>query len=77
MPVEIAIVALLVIYAICTVLGVLALLVQEVTQAYAFISIFIVSGLILFGPTRGAFRRPEELEADSYEARADASRGGA
>ncbi len=26
-----------------------------------------VSGLILFGPTRGAFRRPEELEAEAYE----------
>jgi UDP-GlcNAc:undecaprenyl-phosphate/decaprenyl-phosphate GlcNAc-1-phosphate transferase len=67
----------LVIYAICAVLGVLALLVQEVTQAYAFISIFIVSGLILFGPTRGAFRRPEELEAEAYETRVDTSRGGA
>ena len=67
----------LVIYAICAILGVLALLVQEVTQAYAFISIFIVSGLILFGPTRGAFRRPEELEAESYEPRVDTSRGGA
>jgi UDP-GlcNAc:undecaprenyl-phosphate GlcNAc-1-phosphate transferase len=59
----------LVIYAICAVLGILALLVQEVTQAYAFISVFIVSGLILFGPTRGAFDRPEELEAESYETR--------
>jgi UDP-GlcNAc:undecaprenyl-phosphate GlcNAc-1-phosphate transferase len=67
----------LVIYAICAVLGVLALLVQEVTQAYAFISIFIISGLILFGPTRGAFRRPEELDAETYEARVDTSRGGA
>ena len=67
----------LVIYAICAVLGILALLVQEVTQAYAFISIFIISGLILFGPTRGAFRRPEELDADTYEARVDTSRGGA
>jgi UDP-GlcNAc:undecaprenyl-phosphate GlcNAc-1-phosphate transferase len=67
----------LVIYAICAVLGVLALLVQEVTQAYAFISIFIISGLILFGPTRGAFRRPEELDAEAYEARVDTSRGGA
>ena len=57
----------LVIYAICAALGVLALLVSEVTQAYAFLSIFIVAGLILFGPTRGAFDRPEELEADSYE----------
>jgi UDP-GlcNAc:undecaprenyl-phosphate/decaprenyl-phosphate GlcNAc-1-phosphate transferase len=57
----------LVIYAICGALALLALLVSEVTQAYAFISVFIVSGLILFGPTRGAFRRPEELEAESYD----------
>jgi UDP-GlcNAc:undecaprenyl-phosphate/decaprenyl-phosphate GlcNAc-1-phosphate transferase len=57
----------LVIYAICAALAILALLVSEVTQAYAFLSIFIVAGLILFGPTRGAFDRPEELEADSYE----------
>jgi len=57
----------LVIYAICVALAILALLFQEVTQAYAFISVFILSGLILFGPTRGAFDRPEELEAESYE----------
>ena len=57
----------LVIYAICIALGVLALLVQEVTQAYAFISLFILAGLILFGPTRGAFDRPDELEADAYD----------
>jgi UDP-GlcNAc:undecaprenyl-phosphate GlcNAc-1-phosphate transferase len=57
----------LVIYAICAALGVLALLVSEVTQAYAFISVFIVSGLILFGPTRGTFVRAEELEAESYD----------
>lgn len=57
----------LVIYGICAALGLLAMLVSEVTQLYAFLSIFIVSGLILFGPTRGAFRRPEELEAEAYE----------
>jgi UDP-GlcNAc:undecaprenyl-phosphate GlcNAc-1-phosphate transferase len=57
----------LVIYAICIVLGILALVVQEVTQAYAFISLFILAGLILFGPTRGAFDRPDELEADAYD----------
>jgi len=57
----------LVIYAICAVLGVLAMLVPVVTQLYAFLGVFIVSGLILFGPTRGAFRRPEELDAASYE----------
>jgi len=55
------------IYAICIALGVLSLLVQEVTQAYAFISLFILAGLVLFGPTRGAFARPEELEAESYD----------
>jgi UDP-GlcNAc:undecaprenyl-phosphate GlcNAc-1-phosphate transferase len=57
----------LVIYAICIALGVLALVVQEVTQAYAFISLFILAGLILFGPTRGAFDRPDELDAHAYD----------
>ena len=57
----------LVIYGICAALGVLALLVSEVTTLYAFLGVFIVSGLILFAPTRGAFRRPEELEAAAYE----------
>jgi UDP-GlcNAc:undecaprenyl-phosphate GlcNAc-1-phosphate transferase len=62
----------LVIYAICIALGVLALLVSEVTQLSAFVLVFLVSGLILFGPTRGAFDRPEELEAEAYEPEADA-----
>ena len=57
----------LVIYGICAALGIVAMLVSEVTQLYAFLGVFIVSGLILFGPTRGAFERPEELEAASYE----------
>jgi UDP-GlcNAc:undecaprenyl-phosphate/decaprenyl-phosphate GlcNAc-1-phosphate transferase len=57
----------LVIYAICAALGIIAMLVSDVTQAYAFISVFILSGLVLFGPTRGAFDRPEELEAEAYE----------
>lgn len=61
----------LVIYALCAALGVLAMVVSEVTQLYAFLGVFIVSGLILFGPTRGAFRRPEELEAESYEPATD------
>jgi hypothetical protein len=47
-----------------------------VTQAYAFISVFIVSGLILFGPTRGTFLRPAELEAESYELEADRRKTG-
>jgi UDP-GlcNAc:undecaprenyl-phosphate GlcNAc-1-phosphate transferase len=57
----------LVIYGICAALGVLAMLVSEVQQLYAFLGVFIVSGLILFAPTRGAFQRPEELEAAAYE----------
>jgi UDP-GlcNAc:undecaprenyl-phosphate GlcNAc-1-phosphate transferase len=57
----------LVIYAICAGLGLVALLLSEVNQVYAFLGVFLVSGLVLFGPTRGAFRRPEELEADSYD----------
>ncbi len=58
----------LVIYGICALLGFIALVLSEVTQLYAFLGIFVVSGLVLFGPTRGAFRRPEELEAQAYEA---------
>ncbi|MGK2849553.1 MAG: glycosyltransferase family 4 protein [Candidatus Limnocylindrales bacterium] len=56
----------LAIYAICIVLGLFALLLSE-AQVYAFLGVFVVSGLILFGPTRGAFRRPVELEAEAYE----------
>jgi UDP-GlcNAc:undecaprenyl-phosphate/decaprenyl-phosphate GlcNAc-1-phosphate transferase len=58
----------LVIYGICAALAAIAMLLSEVTQVYAFLGVFVVSGLVLFGPTRGAFRRPEELEARSYEA---------
>ena len=57
----------LVIYGICAALGLLAMLLTGLTQLYAFLGVFIVSGLILFGPTRGAFRRPEELDAAAYE----------
>lgn len=57
----------LVIYGICAALGLIALLLSEATQLYAFLGVFVVSGLVLFGPTRGAFRRPEELEAEAYE----------
>lgn len=59
----------LVIYGICAALAVIAMLLSEVTQLYAFLGIFVVSGLVLFGPTRGAFRRPAELEAEAYEPR--------
>ncbi len=57
----------LVIYGICAVLGLVAMLLSEVSQLYAFLGVFVVSGLVLFGPTRGAFRRPVELEAKAYE----------
>ena len=57
----------LVIYGICASLGVLAMLLTGLTQFYAFLGVFVVSGLILFAPTRGAFDRPEELEASTYE----------
>ena len=57
----------LVIYGICALLGVVALLLSEVSQLYAFLGVFVVSGLVLFGPTRGAFRRPDELDAESYD----------
>ena len=57
----------LVIYGICALLGLIALVLSDVNQLYAFLGIFVVSGLVLFGPTRGAFRRPEELEAEAYE----------
>ncbi|MEO6206328.1 MAG: MraY family glycosyltransferase [Candidatus Limnocylindrales bacterium] len=57
----------LAIYGICVVLGVVATLLSEVSQLYAFLGVVVVSGLVLFGPTRGAFRRPEELEATAYE----------
>jgi UDP-GlcNAc:undecaprenyl-phosphate GlcNAc-1-phosphate transferase len=57
----------LVIYGICASLGAIALLLSQATQLYAFLGVFLVSGLVLFVPARGAFRRPEELEAESYE----------
>lgn len=57
----------LVIYAICASLGLIALLLSQVTQLYAFLGVFVLSGLVLFGLARGAFRRPEELEAEAYE----------
>jgi len=57
----------LVIYGICLILAVLALLLSGVNQLYAFLGVFLASGLVLFLPTRGGFRRPDELEASSYE----------
>lgn len=55
------------IYGICLALAVLSLALSGVDQLYAFLGVFLASGLVLFIPTRGALRRPEELEADAYE----------
>ena len=57
----------LAIYGICIALAVLALILTGATQLYAFLGVFVASGLVLFLPTRGGFRRPDELEAESYE----------
>ena len=57
----------LAIYGICLVLAVLALLLSGVNQLYAFLGVFVAFGLVLFAPIRGGFRRPDELEAESYE----------
>jgi UDP-GlcNAc:undecaprenyl-phosphate GlcNAc-1-phosphate transferase len=58
----------LAIYGICLVLAVLSMLLSGVTQLYAFLGVFVAFGLVLFLPTRGDFDRPDELEAEAYEA---------
>jgi UDP-GlcNAc:undecaprenyl-phosphate GlcNAc-1-phosphate transferase len=55
------------IYGLCLVLALLALALSGVTQLYAFLGVFLAFGLVLFIPTRGALRRPEELEASTYD----------
>ncbi len=55
----------------------LALALSGVTQLYAFVGVFLAFGLVLFIPTRGAFRRPEELEAESYTNHAAGASDGA
>jgi UDP-GlcNAc:undecaprenyl-phosphate GlcNAc-1-phosphate transferase len=55
----------LVIYGLCLVLALLALLLTGVSQLYAFLGVFLAFGLVLFVPTRGRFR--DDLEAESYE----------
>jgi UDP-GlcNAc:undecaprenyl-phosphate GlcNAc-1-phosphate transferase len=64
-----------VIYGICLTLAILSLALSGVDQLYAFLGVFVASGLVLFIPTRGALRRPEELEADSYEPDSRAEKG--
>ncbi len=58
----------LTIYGICLALALLSMLLSGVTQLYAFLGIFVAFGLVLFLPTRGDFDRPDELEAEAYEA---------
>jgi UDP-GlcNAc:undecaprenyl-phosphate GlcNAc-1-phosphate transferase len=58
----------LTIYGICLALALLSMLLSGVTQVYAFLGIFVAFGLVLFLPTRGDFDRPDELEAEAYEA---------
>jgi UDP-GlcNAc:undecaprenyl-phosphate GlcNAc-1-phosphate transferase len=57
----------LLIYGLCAALAVLALLLTGASQLYAFLGVFIASGLVLFLPIRGDFGRPDELEAEAYE----------
>ena len=57
----------LLIYGLCAALAVLALILTGASQLYAFLGVFIASGLVLFLPTRGDFGRPDELEAAAYE----------
>ena len=56
-----------VIYGICLTLALLALALTGVDQLYAFLGVFLAFGLVLFIPTRGALKRPEELDAESYD----------
>ena len=56
----------LLIYGICVVLAVLALLLSGINQLYAFVGVFVVLGLALFVPTRGSLTA-DELEADAYD----------
>jgi UDP-GlcNAc:undecaprenyl-phosphate GlcNAc-1-phosphate transferase len=65
----------LLIYGLCAALAVLALLLTGASQLYAFLGVFIASGLVLFLPTRGDFGRPDELEAEAYEPEPAASAG--
>jgi len=54
------------IYGICILLALLALLLSGADQLYAFLGVFLVLGLALYLPTRGKLQ-VEELEAAAYE----------
>ena len=52
---------------------------RKAALVFIFITVLIdilAFGLILFIPTRGALRRPEELEADAYDPDPDARDAG-
>ncbi len=57
------------IYGLCLVLALLALALSGGTPLYAFLGVFLAFGVVLFIPTRGVFRRPEELDATTYDDR--------
>jgi UDP-GlcNAc:undecaprenyl-phosphate GlcNAc-1-phosphate transferase len=57
----------LLIYGLCAALAVLALILTGASQLYAFLGVFVASGLVLFLPTRGDFGRPDDLEAEAYD----------
>jgi UDP-GlcNAc:undecaprenyl-phosphate GlcNAc-1-phosphate transferase len=58
----------LLIYAICTALGLLALVLSGANQVYAFLGVLVGFGLVLLLLTRG--EAEDALEADSYDDRA-------
>jgi UDP-GlcNAc:undecaprenyl-phosphate GlcNAc-1-phosphate transferase len=58
--------AVLVIYGLCTLLAILALLLSGSGQVYAFLGVFVVLGLTIFVLARRSFRA-ESLEAATYE----------
>jgi UDP-GlcNAc:undecaprenyl-phosphate GlcNAc-1-phosphate transferase len=60
------------IYAICVVLGALSLVLSTASQLYAFLALVLTSGIVLFALTRGSMAA-QALEARSYE---DASETG-
>jgi UDP-GlcNAc:undecaprenyl-phosphate GlcNAc-1-phosphate transferase len=55
----------LLIYAMCSGLGVVSLVTSGIGQVYAFLGALVASGLVLFAVTRGLFAR-EALEARTY-----------
>ena len=57
----------LLIYGICVVLAVLALLLTGGGQVYAFVGVFVAIGFVLFILARGGFSSEDAEDADGYE----------